>query len=160
MEKPIRSAWVLYLIAIDKLAKAALLLFLAIGLHHLLLRPDLANDLARWVRHIRIDPENKHVHDLIGRITGINPAQLHAIRLGSYLYSALNLTEGIGLLLRKRWAEYLTVIVTALFLPLEIYEIFHGHHHLAKIGVFVLNLLIVVYLAWRLRRQLKLETGV
>ena len=158
--QPIRSAWVVLLIGLDKLAKAALLLTVAIGLHHFLLRPDLAQDLARWVRHIRVDPENKFVHDAISSITGINPRQLHAIRLGSYLYAVLDLVEGVGLVLRKRWAEWLTTISTALFLPVEIYEIFHGHHHVMKIMVFVANVLIVIYLVWQLRKQPKVASKV
>jgi uncharacterized membrane protein (DUF2068 family) len=160
MDAPKKSAWVVILIGLDKLVKAALLLALAIGLHKLLLRPDLAKDLAGWVRHIRIDPDNRHVHDLISRITGISPHQLRLIRFGSYLYAALDLIEGVGLVLRKRWAEYMTIISTALFLPLEMYEIFHGHHHPAKICVFLLNLGIVAFLIWRLRKQLRLELRV
>lgn len=155
-----KAAWGLILIGLDKLVKAALLLAVAVELPRLLLSPDLAHRMGRWVEHIRVDPQNRHVHAMISAITGISPSQLHHIRLGSFLYAGLDLVEGIGLVLRKRWAEYLTTLSTGLFLPIEIYEIFHGRHHAIKIGVFIINLVIVIYLVVRLQRQLRLESRV
>ncbi len=54
------------------------------------------------------------------------------------------------MILRKRWAEYLTVITTALLLPLEVYEIARGHHLAVKIIILVLNVAILLYLIGRL----------
>jgi uncharacterized membrane protein (DUF2068 family) len=48
-----------------------------------------------------------------------------ALSVGTFFYGGLFATEGIDLLLRKRWAEYFTIITTSLFIPLEIYEIVH-----------------------------------
>jgi uncharacterized membrane protein (DUF2068 family) len=62
------------------------------------------------------------------------------------------LVEGVGLLLRKPWAEIMTVIVTTSFIPLEVYELverFSG----AKVLVIVVNVLVVLYLLRRLRRE-------
>jgi uncharacterized membrane protein (DUF2068 family) len=61
------------------------------------------------------------------------------------------LTEGVGLALRKRWAEYLTIISTASLLPLEVYEIAKGASP-AKILVLLANIAIVVYLVIEVRR--------
>jgi uncharacterized membrane protein (DUF2068 family) len=82
----------------------------------------------------------------------VTPAQLRAASVGTFIYSALLLTEGIGLVLRKRWAEYFTIITTAGLIPLEIYEIVH-HLTIAKIVVFAVNAAIVVYLIVRVRSQ-------
>jgi uncharacterized membrane protein (DUF2068 family) len=60
------------------------------------------------------------------------------------------MTEGVGLWLLKRWAEWFTVILTASLLPLEAYEL-HQHPTIAKILILMLNLAIVAYLAWRIR---------
>ena len=65
--------------------------------------------------------------------------------------------EGVGLVLKKRWAEYVTVITTAGFLPVEVYELFH-HPRPAKVIVLALNSLIVVYLVWNLYRTRKSAT--
>ena len=59
-------------------------------------------------------------------------------------------TEGVGLLLRKRWAEYFTIFATASFIPLEVYELIK-HFSLAKIAVIVINGLVVWYLILRVR---------
>ena len=70
--------------------------------------------------------------------------------VSALFYSALFFTEGTGLALRKRWAEYLTVISTSSLLPLEIYELFVG----SSAGKFVLllvNLAVVAYLIYELR---------
>ena len=67
----------------------------------------------------------------------------------AFFYAALFAAEGIGLYLRKHWAEYIVVIVTGSLLPLEIYELFVK---LAwwKFAAVVGNLLIVAYLIHRL----------
>jgi hypothetical protein len=61
-------------------------------------------------------------------------------------------TEGIGLWLEKRWAEWLTVIITSSLVPIEIYEIYR-HPSPVKISVFLLNIAIVVYLVYRIRNS-------
>ena len=57
--------------------------------------------------------------------------------------------EGIGLLLRRRWAEYLTVVATGLLLPLEVYEIARKPNAL-RVVVLLANLVIVAYLLVKL----------
>jgi uncharacterized membrane protein (DUF2068 family) len=65
-------------------------------------------------------------------------------------YALVELTEGIGLALRRRWAEYLIVVATGFLIPYEVYEVFH-RVTLLKAGGLALNVVIVVYLAWRKR---------
>ena len=62
------------------------------------------------------------------------------------------LVEGVGLMLRRGWAEVLTTVITVSFIPLEIYELVK-HESWMKIGVILVNALIVVYLVRRLRRE-------
>jgi uncharacterized membrane protein (DUF2068 family) len=62
------------------------------------------------------------------------------------------LTEGVGLLLRKRWAEYFTIITTAGLIPLELYEL-AKHVTAAKIAILIINIAIVVYLVVRVRSE-------
>ena len=64
----------------------------------------------------------------------------------------LELVEGVGLWMRKRWAEYLTIVATSLLIPLEVYELAH-HATLLKAGGLVVNVLIVAYLVRVLRRH-------
>jgi uncharacterized membrane protein (DUF2068 family) len=76
--------------------------------------------------------------------------RLEAISAGTFFYAALLLTEGVGLFMRKRWAEYFTIIVTASLVPLEIYEL-AKKFGLMKLSVLVINIAVVVYLILRVR---------
>jgi uncharacterized membrane protein (DUF2068 family) len=141
----------LLLIALFKLTKGVLLLIVAIGAHKLLHR-NVADTVAHWVDVLRVDPDNRYIHRLLARALSVTPAQLKAASVGTFIYSGLLLTEGIGLLLRKRWAEYFTIITTAGLIPLEIYEIVH-HLTATKIVILAVNVAIVVYLIGRVRRH-------
>jgi uncharacterized membrane protein (DUF2068 family) len=88
----------------------------------------------------------------VEKAMNLSPAQVRQLGLGSFLYAALFLTEGTGLWLRKRWGEWVTVIITSSLVPLEVYEI-HRHPSYPKVGVLVINLAIVVYLIWHMRQR-------
>jgi uncharacterized membrane protein (DUF2068 family) len=139
----------LLLIALFKLFKGVLLLIVAIGALRLVHR-DVAGVVLHWVDLLHFDPDNRFIHRILERSFGIEPKHLKAISAGTFFYSSLLLTEGIGLLMHKRWAEYFTVITTAVFIPLEVYEIFH-HFRWMKIWVLVVNVAIVWYLVRRIR---------
>src|SRR5712691_5626407 len=138
-------------IAVFKLCKAVLLAAVAIGAQRLM-RQDVRLTIERWARDIRTDPNDRLLHEVVSRLTGLTPQQMRAISLGLFLYAGLFATEGIGLLFRRRWAEYLTVISTALLLPLEIWEVIRRPHAMRWI-VLLINLLIVIYLVIRLKRS-------
>ena len=82
----------------------------------------------------------------------MTPQQLKALSAGTFFYAALLLTEGTGLLMRKHWAEYFTVITTAALIPLEVYEL-ANHFSWGKILVLIVNVAILVYLVARLRKR-------
>ena len=65
-------------------------------------------------------------------------------------YALIEGIEGVGLALRRRWAEYLIVLATGFLIPYEIYEVFH-RVTLLRLGGLLLNLAVVIYLAWRKR---------
>ena len=49
MTSPAKSKWILVLIGIEKLTKAALLILVAIQVHRLILSPNAADTVAHWV---------------------------------------------------------------------------------------------------------------
>lgn len=85
---------------------------------------------------------------LIASVGEINHITLIAI--SAIVYAALEGTEGIGLAMRRRWAEYLTVIATGILIPFEVYEVLH-HATLFKVGALLLNVAVVGYLTYRKR---------
>ena len=67
------------------------------------------------------------------------------IGLVAFCYAALSMIEGIGLYLEKIWAEYLTLAVTASFLPWEIFEIVRRVTAI-RVSLLAANLLVFFYL--------------
>lgn len=143
-----RSPTLLILIGASKILEAVLLIMLALGMFRLL-HGDAQETLIHWTRAIRVDPDNRFVHTALERVTGLSPHKMEEIGLGTLLYGLLFGIEGVGLLFGKRWAEYVAVISTAGFLPIEVYEIFQKFRW-TKVVVLILNILIVVYLVVRL----------
>jgi uncharacterized membrane protein (DUF2068 family) len=84
------------------------------------------------------------------RLFSLRSGTLREVGVGLLAFGVLEGIEGIGLWLMKRWAEYLTFLVTAILLPLEIYEIVHRRSALKIIG-FLINLAIVIYLLFAKR---------
>ena len=72
------------------------------------------------------------------------------LAVAAIVYALLEGTEGVGLAMRRRWAEYLTVIATGILIPYEAYEVIHNVT-LFKVGALLLNVAVVGYLAYRKR---------
>lgn len=141
----------LILIGLFKLLKATALLVAGIGILKLLHR-DVASVVTTWLERLRIDADNYYIHRGLTRIFRITPKQLKDLSVGTFVYAGLYLTEGIGLVMRKHWAEYLTTISTALFIPLEVYEMYRRFTW-ARLSFLLINVAIVWYLAARIKRQ-------
>src|SRR6476661_8328945 len=72
------------------------------------------------------------------------------------LYATVLLVEGIGLWRGKKWAEYLTIGVTASLLPVEVMALVN-RIALVRIATLVINTLVIVYLLWELRARSRKE---
>jgi uncharacterized membrane protein (DUF2068 family) len=114
---------ILRLIAFFKFLKAASLIAIGVGLLKLVHR-DVEPILEHWVAIFGFDPDSRLVSRLIAKATSLPPARIKELGIVSFSYAALFLTEGTGLWLLKRWAEWFTVIITGSLVPLELYEIF------------------------------------
>jgi uncharacterized membrane protein (DUF2068 family) len=101
---------------------------------------------------MRLDPGSHYVNLALEKSAHVSPEQIKKVGLGSVIYAGLFLAEGTGLWLRKRWGEWLTVIITSSLVPVEVYEIYR-HFSFVKVGVLVLNVAIVIYLIYHMRRQ-------
>jgi uncharacterized membrane protein (DUF2068 family) len=141
---------VLRIIAVFKLAKALLLIAVGIGAIKLL-HKDVAEIVSDWIAAIRVDPDNRLVHGLISKLGLMNDHKLEELSFGSFFYASLLLIEGGGLWMKKRWAEYFTIIMTCSLIPLELYEI-AKRVTVTRIAFLVVNLAIVWYLFIQLRK--------
>ena len=129
---------ILALIALFRLSKALLLILAGFGVLHLL-RPDVAARFVEWMQAypfaMKYHPER-----------ALNsPQRLELLAAAAFAYAALFATEGIGLWLQRRWAEYLTVIATTSLIPFEIWEIVK-EQTATRVLLVVSNIAIVIYL--------------
>jgi uncharacterized membrane protein (DUF2068 family) len=140
----------LRLIAAFKLLKGLALLALGIGALNLLHR-DVAAGVEHWINIFQVDPHSHYIQLLLAKLSMVDDRRLRELSVGTFFYSAIFLTEGVGLALDKRWAEYLTIVTTASLLPLEVYEL-AKHASIGKGLALVINLAVVAYLIRELRR--------
>jgi uncharacterized membrane protein (DUF2068 family) len=145
----------LWLIAAFKLFKGIALLAVGIGALKLL-HKDVASEVEQWINYLRVDPHNHYIQKLLMKLGLLDDRKLKELSVGTFLYSALLITEGVGLALKKRWAEYVTIISTSLLLPLEIIEIAH-RVDFTRVALFLVNIAVVVYLIIDLRKKHSVE---
>ncbi len=86
----------------------------------------------------------------IDKLFSLQSSRLHLFAAVILAYAAIEGIEAVGLWYQRRWAEYLTLIVTASLLPLEVYELVHRLSPL-KILAFVINVAVVAYLLYAKR---------
>jgi uncharacterized membrane protein (DUF2068 family) len=145
-----------WLIAIGafKLMEALLFILLGIGAVKLLHAGDLADVVEHFIISLRFDSEGHFVNLILEKVALIDPHRLKQISLAIFAYAALHTLEGIGLVLQKAWAEYVTLILTASFLPWEFFEIVRKVTWI-KIGVTALNLLVLFYLIYVVQTRIR-----
>jgi uncharacterized membrane protein (DUF2068 family) len=146
-----RAGRLLWLIALERTLRG--LLLLAAGIYLLAKAGANFGDIAdHLARRLELDPRRPFIRHLVAKLGRL---QRHEVQLFGVLaigYAALEITEGIGLFYRKRWAEWLTVVATSLLVPLEAYELVH-HPSTLKAGGIAVNVVIVAYLIRVVRRK-------
>ncbi len=139
------------IIGIFKLVKGVLLL--AVGLGALsLIHKDAAEVIRHWAHVFQVDTDSKFVQYWLVEIGLAQRRDLVLVVTTSLFYSALLSTEGIGLLMEKVWAEYVTSVITASFIPIEIYALAR-HTTVLRICLLLANILVVAYLVFRLAQR-------
>ncbi|GAC1327651.1 MAG: hypothetical protein NVSMB17_01960 [Candidatus Dormibacteria bacterium] len=93
----------------------------------------------------------KHwAYHLVLKFIGVSRSSLLALSIGSILYGVIEGAESVGLVLRRRWAEYLVVLATAFFIPLEALELAHRFTPVRAVTL-LLNVVVVIYLVRKKR---------
>jgi len=151
-----RNTW-LMLIAAFKLTQA--LLFAAVGVGALrLLHKDVGDELQRFIDHLRFNTEPRFINFLLEKANILDDHMLRRIGEVFFIYAGLDMIEGIGLYLEKTWAEYLTLAITASFLPWEIFEVYRRFTPI-RVGLLTVNALVVIYLLKLMLERQRRENG-
>ena len=139
-------------IIVERVVKSTVLTLLAIGL----LVAGKKGWLDNWAdfaeNQLNLNVGRSIILQLLLRLLVFVGAFNHltVLAISAIAYVLLEGTEGVGLAMRRRWAEYLTVIATGILIPYEAYEVVH-RATLFKVGALALNLAVVGYLAYRKR---------
>ena len=151
----------LELVAAYSFIKAVALLAAALGALGLL-NGRVAIAANRWLEGLALRGESRiagrtaeYLLPYLERVTG---RHLIEIAIGAFLFAAIYVVEGIGLWRCQRWAEYLTIAVSASFLPFELVAIFR-HVTLPLLVTFILNVIVVAFLLWQVRVAAKPLSG-
>ena len=139
-------------IIVERVGKALVLIALGIGL----LVAGRQGWLTQWAvsaqQQLNLDTDETIIEQVFFRLLVMigNFPHMSLLAIGAFAYALLEGTEGIGLAMRRRWAEYLTVIATGVLIPFEVYEVVHKVT-LFRVGALLLNVAVVGYLAYRKR---------
>lgn len=144
-----RSA--LHGIAIFETIKGVAALAASFGLlglvHH-----DLRHLAVALIGHFHLPAEARYPALFLHYADVLQDANLRNLVLLAWGYAAIRLAEGYGLWRDRAWAEWLAALSGGLYLP---FEAIHLAHRPNLINALVLtgNLVVVVYMVWRLRRR-------
>ena len=141
----------LAVIAMFKVVKGVLLLLLGLGLLKLV-HAEIATLFSLLIEALHLNADSRIIHALVLKVDALQPQSVLLAGLVSLGYAGMLLVEGIGLWLEFTWAAYLTVVSTSLLLPFELYEVIE-RVSILRVGVLLLNLVIVLYIVSQLRRH-------
>jgi uncharacterized membrane protein (DUF2068 family) len=146
-------------IGLLKLAEAIFFFLVGVGAIHFIHR-DLGDSALQLARRLRVDPDGRLISWMLDRLDSITALRLKQIGVVTFFYAGLRMIEGVGLVMEKVWAEYLTIGVTTAFLPWELHEIVR-HPDWIRVCLLVANLIVLAYLVWLLgrNRRAKREAG-
>jgi uncharacterized membrane protein (DUF2068 family) len=136
----------LKLIALFKIAKGALLLVLGVSLLFLNARTHWMDVLSNWIADEILLKHSKPVAYLLHKLqAALAGGTLRATGFLALFFSAVFLTEGIGVYMQQRWAEFLMIFATATLIPIEIRHLWH-RPGLVSLLILLANCFIVWFL--------------
>ncbi|MET9359485.1 DUF2127 domain-containing protein [Streptomyces sp. NPDC006632] len=151
--KVLRDLFILRFLAIERAVRGVFIVLVAIAVWKFSNSQDAVRqffdeylDVFRPVfRHFHYDLDHSPVVGTIQKTFDYKHSTLVIVAVALLVYALIEIVEGVGLWRAKRWAEYLTVVATAMFLPLEIYELTEKISWV-KIATLTINILAVLYI--------------
>ena len=151
--KALRAAFILRLLAVERWVRGAILLLLAAAVFKLKstqasIKQYVDRDLKAlkpFFDQIHFNVSDSATIHAIEKVLNAKSSTLNLIAFGILFYALLQVVEGIGLWVLKRWGEYVAVVGTTLFIPLEVYELTDKISWL-KVGALLVNVAAVLYL--------------
>jgi len=151
--KALRQLTILRVLAVERIVRAFVLVAAAFGVYRFSsAQTALRRSFGSWLPYFRpifdrlgVDLDKTAIVHEATKALHAGHGVLLLVAGGLLGYGILEGVEGVGLWMAKRWAEYLTVIATAVFIPYEIYELTKSVT-VTKLVAFLINVAAVVYL--------------
>lgn len=146
-------------VAVFEASKGLIILAAGCGLLALLGR-DAEHFASQVIHRFHFNPANRYPQIFLEVARNVNNTHLVLLAIGAALYATVRFVEAYGLWYARRWAEWVAAVSGAIYIPIEIYEIFVRVTWL-RLSLLGLNLLIVGYMIWLLteRRRLAHAAG-
>lgn len=139
------------LVAIFEAAKGGLVFLAGLGLLTLIHR-DVQAVAERVVRFFHLNPASHYPRIFLDAAANVTSGRLWTLAGLAAVYAAVRGVEAYGLWYERRWAEWFALVAGGIYLPIEIYELFH-HATWLKGAIFLTNVGIVGYMAYALRHS-------
>jgi uncharacterized membrane protein (DUF2068 family) len=151
--RELRDAVILRLLAVERWIRGALILAGAYGIwrfraHHDAVQRAFNEDLPLvkpLADKLNYNLDDSSIVHSIRTVVQAQTSTLGWIAGALLVYGILQVVEGTGLWLLKRWGEYFAVVATSLGLPIEIYELTHKITYF-RVGALIINVAAVLYL--------------
>ena len=131
-------------VAIFEMTKAAIVLLLGYGLFHLM-HKNLDEVAERVAQVLRVNPEGKLSNLFFEFASHASNRTLWVLALGTFAYASVGLTGAYGLWREREWAQWFSLMSTALYLPPELYWMLRDPGWL-KCAVLVTNIAIFLFM--------------
>ena len=133
-------------VALFEAIKGLLVLLVGFGLlaliHH-----DVQHVAEKFVQHLHLNPAKRYPRIFLDAATVVTDVQLWLLAGLALAYAGARLVEAYGLWQERRWAEWLAVGSGGIYVPVELYEIFHGITWIKALALFI-NVAIVLYMSY------------
>lgn len=151
--RALRQLTILRVLAVERVVRALVLIASAYGVHRFAsAQTALRGVFGSWLPAARpladrlgVDLDQSAIIRDATKALNAGQGELTLVAVGLLVYGLVEGVEGVGLWLGRRWAEYLTVIATAVFIPYEIYELTKTVTA-TKLVAFAINVAAVAYL--------------
>jgi len=151
--RALRDATILRVLALERGLRGLVLFAVVYGIgrfrtEHQALQRFLDEDLPLFRplgTRFHFDVDSNAIVRALREVLTVKGSTLFVVAFLVGLYAVIQLVEAVGLWLLKRWGEYLTVVATAAFVPLEVYELSH-HVTVTRAAALVVNIAAVAYL--------------
>jgi uncharacterized membrane protein (DUF2068 family) len=147
---PVRRDRLLPWIAAERSFRAVLLVVVgAVLVSHP--HANWASEIIHLAQRLGLNPNDNWIERVVSDVRRLHGSEDVFFGVIALAYGVLEAAEAYGLWRRRRWGEWLTVVATSLLLIPEVWELTKSVTVL-KLGALLVNIAVVAYLVWRLRR--------